>query len=291
MDIAQRLQQLIGEGSFPQQVVTQYPHLAERLVNIWGTPAMDIFLNDLFFDRRGGRQGFSDEVMHELFALQNRHNTLFPPKENNGIWTESDLAVEDQRADLATFDVSKLIEAAKAGNMALITHALSCGVHIECADDAGLTMLWWACRYGHAELVLTLLRARASVKVADEHGCFGLHWLAAQDLALVIEEMHRCGANLNVKDHDGMTPLMYAARRGRLSAAGSLLRLGAEIDAQDERGMSALHFAADAGVARMLELLMAYSANPRLLNCQQKTAADLVDEKPDAMRLKMYLSE
>jgi hypothetical protein len=291
MTSAQRLQQLLGPHDFPQHVVEQYPHLVDRLVSIWGTPAMDIFLNDLFFDRRGGRQGFGDEVMHELFSLQSVHNKLFPHHEISTIWGENDLAVQEQRAEMASFDVPTLIEAAKAGQLTLITHALSSGVHIECADAAGLTMLWWACRYGHRELILTLLKARASLVVTDERGCSCMHWLAAQDLASSIEQLHQQGADLDVVDLDGLTPLMNAARRGKIAAAGILLQLGAAVNAQDQRGMSALHYAAEAGMGRLLELLMAYQADPKLLNCQQKTAADLAALKPDGARLKMYLMD
>lgn len=289
MDTTQRLQSLLKPEEVPHHILAQYPHLAERVAQLWGTQAMDIFLNDLFFDRRGSRQGFSPEVMHELFMIQSRHNQLFPPKEVSGIWSENELATDELRAELATYEIPRLIEAAKAGELDLILQALSHGVYIESADQQGLTMLWWAARYGHRELIMTLLKARAAVAVADEYGCQAIHWLAAHDLVSVLEEIIQHGADLNALDFAGMTPLMHAVRRGRVSAAGALLRLGAAVNAQDQQGMSALHFAAEAGTGRLLELLMAYHADPELQNCQQKTALDLIEQKSDSVRLKMYL--
>lgn len=289
MDTAQRLQSLFKPEEVPHHILAQYPHLAERVAQLWGTPSMDIFLNDLFFDRRGSRQGFSPEVMHELFTIQSRHNKLFPPKEASGIWSENDLAIDELRAELATYEIPRLIEAAKSGELELIIQALSNGVYIESADQQGLTMLWWACRYGHRELIMTLLKARAAVSVADEYGCQAIHSLATHDLVSVLEALIEHGADLNAPDLAGMTPLMHAVRRNRVAAAGALLRLGASVNLQDQQGMSALHFAAEAGNGRLLELLMAYHADPILQNCQQKTALDLIEQKPDSMRLKMYL--
>ncbi len=291
-DVAQRLLELLGPADLPLHLAEKYPHLAERLLNSWGTPALNIFLNDLFFDRRGGRQGFEPEVMHELFSISSRHNQLFPQNERSEIWSENELGVEEQRADQRIFDAPTLMEAAKVGNLALISDALASGIPIpiDRLDSDGLSMLWWACRYGHRELILTLLRARASVEVADEFACRPLHWLAAQDLVSTIEELHRYGAKIDVQDIDGMSPLMYAARRNRVAAAGCLLQLGAQVNLQDAKGWSTLHYAAEAGSARILELLIAYHADKSLRDHQQRTAEDILRYKPGAERLIAYLN-
>ncbi|WP_410497649.1 ankyrin repeat domain-containing protein [Chitinibacter sp. S2-10] len=289
MDIAQRLHELLGPDHFPQYLVERYPHLATRLLQTWGTPALDIFMNDLFFDRRGGRQGFEAEVMQELFSIQSLYNQRFPQQESSEIWTETDLATEELRADYLLFDAPHLMEAAKTGNLEFISNALASGVSIDYRDEAGLSMLWWACRYGHRELIVTLLKARAVVDVADELGCSPMHWLAAQDLLSAIEELQHHGADINARDVEGASPLMYATRRSRVAAAGCLLQLGADVNLQDKKGMSALHYAAEVGSGHLLELLMAYGADKNLLDCQGRSAEDILRAKPGGQRLLAYL--
>ncbi|QLG88503.1 ankyrin repeat domain-containing protein [Chitinibacter bivalviorum] len=289
MDVASRLQEILGSTEFPQQLISKYPHLAERLILSWGSPALDIFLNELFFDRRGGRQGFEPEIMHELFSIQSLHNKLFPHEDHGVIWTEDNLAPEDLRADYVSFDPPHLMEAAKTANLGMIKDALASGFPINSTDDDGLTMLWWAARYGHRELIITLLKARARIDIVDERGCGPVHWLASQDIVSAIEELHQHGADLDLPDNDGVTPLMYAAKRGRVAAAGCLLQAGVAVNAQDNKGMTALHYAAENASGRMLELLLVYDADPKLMDFQSRTAEDIVRQKPDALRLLAYL--
>lgn len=48
-----------------------YPHLMERLVEIWGTPGIDAFFTDLIYDNRGGtRTGFEPGTYRDLLLLR-----------------------------------------------------------------------------------------------------------------------------------------------------------------------------------------------------------------------------
>lgn len=49
----------------------RHPHIVERLRMLWGYPEGGRYLAQLIVDTRGGRTGFSKEVMSELMTLAN----------------------------------------------------------------------------------------------------------------------------------------------------------------------------------------------------------------------------
>ncbi len=49
----------------------RHPHIVERLRMLWGYPEGGRYLARLVVDTRGGRTGFSKEVMSELMTLAN----------------------------------------------------------------------------------------------------------------------------------------------------------------------------------------------------------------------------
>lgn len=54
-----------GEG------LEAYPHLLDRLVDVWRAPDVDAFFNDLIYDHRGGtRMGFSPAAYREILLLR-----------------------------------------------------------------------------------------------------------------------------------------------------------------------------------------------------------------------------
>ena len=54
-----------GEG------LEAYPHLLDRLTEVWRAPDVDVFFNDLIYDQRGGtRMGFSPAAYREILLLR-----------------------------------------------------------------------------------------------------------------------------------------------------------------------------------------------------------------------------
>lgn len=57
-----------GESS---RGLESYPHLTEKLVEVWGSPDIEAFFDDLIFDRRGGtRIGFEPGAYREILLLR-----------------------------------------------------------------------------------------------------------------------------------------------------------------------------------------------------------------------------
>ncbi|KAF7632663.1 hypothetical protein Mgra_00007967 [Meloidogyne graminicola] len=107
------------------------------------------------------------------------------------------------------------------------------------------------------------------------------------DIRLVIQSGDEIELTKLIKDGEipnnlqyGLTPLIYAAVSGQLRCAEILLKVGkgGAIDAQENvLGMTALMFAVVAGESLMVQLLLRYLANPRILSTTKEpfSALDL----------------
>ncbi|MCU0804731.1 MAG: hypothetical protein MUF79_06550 [Burkholderiales bacterium] len=73
-------------------VEARFPRIAARIVDLWGTPECDRYLDGLIIDDRGGRSGFPPDVMAALLALSRQHQAQFGfgPAENR--WVDDPLS-------------------------------------------------------------------------------------------------------------------------------------------------------------------------------------------------------
>jgi hypothetical protein len=63
----------------PMALLRSYPRIANLLAANWTEPAsFRPYIDELFVDRRGDRQGFPPEVMEELFALRGYYEDMHP---------------------------------------------------------------------------------------------------------------------------------------------------------------------------------------------------------------------
>ena len=78
----EKLANLLGEGSnlYPHKTEARYPRVAERISVLWGTVGMSRYFTEILFDDRGDREGFPPDVMLELFALSNFHESTKPSR-------------------------------------------------------------------------------------------------------------------------------------------------------------------------------------------------------------------
>ncbi|WP_432723873.1 hypothetical protein R0381_000744 [Jeongeupia wiesaeckerbachi] len=55
--------------AYPDQLIQQFPRIADRVACLWGKSELDDYFNALLIDDRGGRQGFPVRVGSELIVL------------------------------------------------------------------------------------------------------------------------------------------------------------------------------------------------------------------------------
>lgn len=123
------------------------------------------------------------------------------------------------RAEHSRDDIAHFVDAAIAGNVALINAALDSGLDPNRRCARGWTPLIGAARSGQAEVVRILLSRGASPHVCNPRGTTPImyaktHAFASGDfsaLALLLE----AGADINAQDSCGLTVLDYVEQRSR----------------------------------------------------------------------------
>jgi hypothetical protein len=69
----------LPEHARPATLALRYPRIANRLCSLWRLVSRcEDYLDDLMFDRRGGRQGFPREVARDVAALHAYYSALHP---------------------------------------------------------------------------------------------------------------------------------------------------------------------------------------------------------------------
>lgn len=59
-----------AEGKYPQELERLFPHIFSKILELWNTPEIDNYLNDLMIDTRDQRRhGFPPSIASEIFSL------------------------------------------------------------------------------------------------------------------------------------------------------------------------------------------------------------------------------
>lgn len=254
------------EELYPLNLEEKYLRILNRIVELWETPEMDAYFNDLMIDTRGGvRQGFPSEVASEIFALSMAHSRARSQKSNTADtgnpWEEIDpvkkAAIEQQGY---AFSPKGFIQSAERGDQSAVVTFLNSGVDIDTRDEHGWTPLMVSTFNGKEEVALLLIRRGADVRAKDTAGYGPLHWAAFNGYSSVVKLLIEKRANVNERSNHGLTPLLQAASRGHLLVAGQLIAAGADVNLPSNDGWTPLHKAAANGHTEIVKLLLAKGA-------------------------------
>lgn len=58
---------------YPEALEQGFPRILQRIVELWKTPLLDDFFDELIVTQRPGREGFPEKVALELFHLATLH--------------------------------------------------------------------------------------------------------------------------------------------------------------------------------------------------------------------------
>ncbi len=161
-----------------------------------------------------------------------------------------------------TLDNSRLVNAVKNRDIAMVRGLLKQHVDPNAPDVDGTTPLIWAAHNGDAETGKLLIAAGANVKATNRYGINALHEAATLGDLAMMEALLKAGADPNAAYGAGETPLMLAARTGNLNAVKLLIDRGANVNGADEfKGYTPLMFAATENQAEVAKLLIEHGAN------------------------------
>jgi hypothetical protein len=76
--------------AYPSQLEQRFPRILAKLVEVWGRPEGDAYLNSLLVADRADRTGFPGDVASELFRLSMIHGALRAKDAQGGGWLDSD---------------------------------------------------------------------------------------------------------------------------------------------------------------------------------------------------------
>jgi len=166
------------------------------------------------------------------------------------------------RADVASPDAIKLINAVKNSDRAAVRALVQEHVNVNASEPDGTTPLHWAVHADDVETANVLIGAGADVKAANRYGVTPLPLACLNGNAAMIELLLKSGADPNGAMAEGETALMTAARTGKLDAVDVLLAHGANVNAKESwRGQTALMWAAAEGHAAVAESLAKHGAD------------------------------
>ena len=139
---------------------------------------------------------------------------------------------------------SKLIDAVKSRNLALLNDLIATGININQEDASGQSPLHHACFLGYLEIVKTLISNGADVnKNVPKLKLTPLHGASMSRNLKVVKYLIEHGAKVDSKEQEGATPLLSACWVGSLDIVKCLVENGASIHEKTVYGATALHFA------------------------------------------------
>lgn len=275
------------EKLYPHELEKQFPRILNKIIELWDTPQMEAYFNDLMVDKRGNRQGFPAAVATEIFYLSQVYERTRKLGKSKDVdpWVKIDISKQQEIAERGyQYTPQGFLKSAEAGDRAVVAMFLASGVDINTRDERGWTPLMISSFNGDEEIVELLIRSGADVHARDAAGYGPLHWAAFNGYHRVIKLLIDKGANPDTQSNFGWTPLMQAAARGHLAAAKQLLGSRASVNLASKDGWVALHKAAASGHVEVVKLLLESGADPQIRYQDGSTALSIaVRSKNEAL--------
>lgn len=226
----------LGE-EYPHALEQKYDRILKKIELLWDTPEIEHYFSELLIDMRGGRQGFSQDVLKDIMRLREFRETEYLSKAER---------TEDAKRQLRRLGYEPSTEvffkALQDGNQELVDLFVRSNTNIHVRDDSDATPMLAALKRGYTVIAMILLKAGADVNTRDKLGLTPLLVACGKTAAgykAITEALIKKGAQVNVRDRLGNTPFLLAVSGGMFDIARLLLERGAEMAATNRRGESA----------------------------------------------------
>ena len=141
--------------------------------------------------------------------------------------------------------------------------------------------------YNNDEIVKLLLNAGADIDKQNNNGNTALILASLDNYVEIVELLLNAGADIDKQNNKGNTALFYASKDNNIEIVKLLLNADADIDKQNNNGDTALILSAMDNNREMVELLLDYYADEFILNYENKSFYDhLNDENKQYFREK-----
>lgn len=248
---------------YPHLLEERFPRVFNKLLELWQTPHIDVYLQDLMMDKRGGdRAGFPPDAAMEIIRLSNYLHALRNAGQEVKAWDDVPVYKRHELERFGyEFSARGLMKSIEDNNLDAVQVFLSCGVDLEVRDDRNWTPLMAAAFNGNQELAKLLIKCGSRVTTQDKNGYTPLHWAAYNGHVDVLKLLMEKGAEPDTPSQFRWTPLMQAATRGHLLACAYLIFRGADVNQASSDGWTSLHKAANNGHIEIVKLLLKHGAN------------------------------
>lgn len=257
------------EHQYPHNLEKKYARVFNGIMSAWGTSQAEGYFRSLFFDDRGGRQGFPEDIMREILFLGRLHDkfkNLRSKKEEEDVWGNEAFAKRLQVECNFEFSPRGFFWAAEKSHDQALGLFVEAGVDVNLRNQFGWTPLMVVTFMGSEASATLLIEHGANVSVCDNRGYTPLHWAAQRGYAKVAGLLLQKGAYPNVKSKKGLTPLIQASAMGRAEIVRILLARGASANAPDNEGWTPLHKAVANNHIEVVTMLMGANADPRSIH-------------------------
>jgi tankyrase len=241
------------EVGYPVHLEKHHDHILRKLEELWDQPEIHDYLSDLLIDKRGGRQGFSKEVSHEIIALRE-----FRAMETFRAAERKEAAIEALIQRGLYVSVDEFFRALKKGDQEIIDLFVRAHFDIHVHDDDGNPPLLFALKRGYTVIAKILLNAGADVNEKDKLGLTPLLVTcgkATKGYRDVAEILIHKGAQINVRDSLGFTPLLLSLTGGTFDIAQLLVEHGADVMVRTRKGESPLMLAQRGASQELIDLI------------------------------------
>ncbi|HLP97353.1 MAG TPA: ankyrin repeat domain-containing protein [Sideroxyarcus sp.] len=266
-----------SEGHYPHVLEERFPRVFGKLLELWETPHIDDYLQDLMVDKRGGgREGFPPEAAAEIMRLSNYLDKQRNQKKEAQAWEDIPGFKRQELMEYGyDYNARSLIKSVEDNHQNAVQIFLSCGVDLEVRDERNWTPLMVAAFNGNKAFAELLLKCGARLGTTDKNGYSPLHWAAYNGHDEVVKLLIEKGIDVDVPSQFGWTPLMQAATRGHLLACAYLIFRGADVNSTSADGWTALHKAANNGHIEVVKLFLSKGANRHAKYQDGSTPMDL----------------